>query len=352
MKLFSRALRIVKLITITTIITFGLSGCSADSRHYISPESSNNSAETATLAGTAGLMPASSTNAVSNTERTTNSELASFTETAAIEPVASEPAAAAEPESNIDDISESLKHQPSDTATKVISSWEEYEAQRFPLIAAMPDKNVFLYGIKDNNGVILYYNNIGHYYKWGYLTPRFILPRMELADFDSDGKEELGVILYVGSGTGVSIEELHIIEVSEDEVLSRDPADKNYFVPNEEYFKDYFFTNYGEQLKNQVKLHTTKKGSSLWAEVTVGNKKVKSFKLENSDDDIDNKNMSFENIVVFEFDKGKIRARFALGALRKSYVCPDFIGEIKSEVKFDKGCFLLKNLSFQSSSEH
>ncbi len=347
MKLYSGALKIVKLITILAIISFGLCGCSADSRHYTSAASLNNAAETTNFTETADLMPASSSNAVANPEKATNSEPVSFIDSAA----PTEPAAANESETNINEISDMLKLQPSDAGTKVISSWEEYEAQRFPLIAAIPDKNVFLYGIKDNNGVILYFNNIGHYYEWGYLTPRFILPRMELLDFDSDGEDELGVILSVGSGTGISIEELHIVEVSEEEILSRDPADKNYFVPNKEYFRDYLFTNYRKQLEKQVKLHTTKKGSSLWAEVTVG-KKVKSFKLENSEDDIDNKNISFENIVRFEFEEGKIKAQFALGAHRKSYVGPDFIGEINAIVKYDKGCFLLQNLNFQEYSDN
>ena len=346
MTLFAGTLKNIKSITIIAIIAFGLCACSADSRHYTSAASLNNAAETTNFTETADNMPASSSNAVSNPEKATNSEPVSFTESAA----PTETVAANESETNINEISDMLKLQPSDDGTKVISSWEEYEAQRFPLIAAIPDKNVYLYAIR-NHGVILYYNNIGHFYDWNYLTPRFILPRMELADFDSDGKEELGVILYVGSGTGISIEELHIIEVSEEEVLSRDPADKNYFVPNKEYFRDYLFTNYGEQLEKQVKLHTIKKGSSLWAEVTVG-KKVESFKLENSEDDINNKNISFENIVRFEFEEGRIKAQFALGALRKSYAAPDFIGEINSEVKYDKGCFLLQNLSFQKYSDN
>ncbi len=347
MTLFSGSFRILKLITIISIFTFGLCACSADNRHYTAAYS-NNAAETMSSISTTDGRPASGSNGASNPETTTNAESALNTEPAA----PTEPAAANESDTNINinEISDVLKLQQSVNGTKVISSWEEFEAQRFPLIAAIPDKNVYLYAIR-NHGVILYYNNIGHFYDWNYLTPRFILPLMELADFDSDGKEELAIILYVGSGTGVSIQELHIVEVSEDEIISRDPKDKNYFVPNKEYFKDYIFANYAEQLKNQVKLHTTKKGSSLCAEVTVG-KKVKSFKLENSEDDIDNKNISLEDIVRFEFEKGKIKAQFALGALRKSYFGPDFIGEINAEVKYDKGGFLLQNLSFQEYSDN
>ena len=49
-------------------------------------------------------------------------------------------------------------------------------------------------------------------FDWDFLTPRTILPRMFCSDVDGDGKGELVIICYVGSGTGVSVEELHILE--------------------------------------------------------------------------------------------------------------------------------------------
>jgi hypothetical protein len=41
-----------------------------------------------------------------------------------------------------------------------------------------------------------------------------------LSDFDADGKDELSIILYRGSGTGISIEELHVVEISKEQTLS------------------------------------------------------------------------------------------------------------------------------------
>ena len=49
-------------------------------------------------------------------------------------------------------------------------------------------------------------------FDWLYLTPRQILPRLFCFDIDGDWEDELAVICYVGSGTGVSVEELHILE--------------------------------------------------------------------------------------------------------------------------------------------
>lgn len=49
-----------------------------------------------------------------------------------------------------------------------------------------------------------------------WLTPRRIEPIFEYGDFDGDGTDELAAIYYVGSGTGVSIEQLVIYEKDED----------------------------------------------------------------------------------------------------------------------------------------
>ncbi|MEY8386441.1 hypothetical protein AALC17_03965 [Oscillospiraceae bacterium 38-13] len=57
-------------------------------------------------------------------------------------------------------------------------------------------------------------------FDWDFLTPRTILPRMDCFDVDGDQEDELIIICYVGSGTGVSIEELHILEKGPDGTLT------------------------------------------------------------------------------------------------------------------------------------
>ena len=44
-------------------------------------------------------------------------------------------------------------------------------------------------------------------------------PRLWCWDVDDDGQEEVVLVNHVGSGTGVSIEELHIVEKNEDGTL-------------------------------------------------------------------------------------------------------------------------------------
>lgn len=56
-------------------------------------------------------------------------------------------------------------------------------------------------------------------FDWPYRTPRTVDPRLWQVDADGDGAGELAVVCYSGSGTGVSIEQLHIVDKNEDGTL-------------------------------------------------------------------------------------------------------------------------------------
>lgn len=57
-------------------------------------------------------------------------------------------------------------------------------------------------------------------FDWDYRTPRGIPPRLWCFDADGDGEEELVAVCYMGSGTGVSVEALHVLEKNEDGTLT------------------------------------------------------------------------------------------------------------------------------------
>lgn len=239
---------------------------------------------------------------------------------------------------------------------RVVGSWEEYEASRLPLIAALPEKDIYLYAVKPR-GVILYTGDSGHYYEWDYLTPRFILPSLNVGDYDSDGEEEIAVVTYTGSGTGVSIEDLHIVEARKDEVLSKDPSSENYFVPNPEYYKDHFYTPeaYTDQLDELVKLSTRHAGNELMLDVSIaGNKSVLSMKpLQEWAKDLSiNEKPCLGSIVYFNCRGNGITAEFALGITGNTFAAPIFIGNIKAEVIYREDGFALKSLSFEPEEEY
>lgn len=69
-----------------------------------------------------------------------------------------------------------------------------------------------LYQANGESPALIRWGDILAEFDWVFMTPRTIPPRMACFDADGDFEDELVVICYVGSGTGVSIEELHILE--------------------------------------------------------------------------------------------------------------------------------------------
>lgn len=57
-------------------------------------------------------------------------------------------------------------------------------------------------------------------FDWCFSTPRMFLPEMYCFDFDGDEEDELVVLCYSGSGTGVSVWDLHVVEKNGDGTLT------------------------------------------------------------------------------------------------------------------------------------
>lgn len=78
-----------------------------------------------------------------------------------------------------------------------------------------------LYGLAgEEDRLLLRWGDTLAEFDWPYRTPRTVAPRLRQVDADGDGAEELAVVCCYGSGTGVSIEQLHIVEKNEDGTLT------------------------------------------------------------------------------------------------------------------------------------
>lgn len=91
-------------------------------------------------------------------------------------------------------------------------SWED---TRVFILAELPMEDITLYGMKDKDGI---YRNVAirsgetvNYYDWSYYAGKFDAG-MSYQDYDGDGAKELAVHLYFGGGTGVSIDQLFMLE--------------------------------------------------------------------------------------------------------------------------------------------
>ncbi|WP_300603901.1 hypothetical protein [uncultured Oscillibacter sp.] len=110
------------------------------------------------------------------------------------------------------------------------NSWMRYDIDGWlrggtiGLLAEAPEAGAAFYGLPysenaHETALIRWGNSLAEF-DWDFLTPRRFLPRMAVMDLDGDGKDELIVLTYVGSGTGVSIYDLHVLEKNPDGTLT------------------------------------------------------------------------------------------------------------------------------------
>lgn len=238
----------------------------------------------------------------------------------------------------------------------VIKSWEDYEASKMPLLAAIPEKNIYLYGLRSGEAefegeitdkVVLYAGDQKQEFGWNYMTPRFILPQLQTYDFDKDGEDELSVILYVGSGTGVSIEELHIVEIDGKQLLSGNQADH----PSSENFVDRVFDDYASQLHEMVSFKTFTRAGELIGRITIGQKNydVSLKDYQSAEFGKINNTLVMESIVRFRSENGKLAAEFGAGITSDAFASAVYIGTLQADVNYTGGKFKLKNLRFEEN---
>lgn len=202
----------------------------------------------------------------------------------------------------------------------------------FPLYAALKSENIYLYGVKPY-GMVLYQDGTGTYFDWPGLTPRGILPELSYLDYDGDGGRELAVALYVGSGTQLSVMDLHILEIEK-------PAKDGRHKPG---YADHSL------LGDDVEEWMTKEfAGALSAD---GKTIILSFDGETyqADNRTDHpeagefQSVVFGDIVEFRLDGGKISVEIAVGAVYENVAQPRLFGSIRGEVRFDGSGFTLEN---------
>ncbi len=90
----------------------------------------------------------------------------------------------------------------------------------FPILAAeLPEADAAFYGLDPETALIRWGDSLAEF-DWPWLTSRQILPRLYCFDLDNDWDDELIVVCHPGTGTGVSVDELHVLEKNPDGTLT------------------------------------------------------------------------------------------------------------------------------------
>lgn len=174
--------------------------------------------------------------------------------------------------------------------------------------------------------VIIEGNGLIQEFKQAWLTPRAIMPKAEYLDADGDGEDELVAAYYVGSGTGISVEELVVYKADEDGILTAhklDAADViddyiNYQIDNDNLWLDFAAYNTSEIFSTSIKKDYPNGIQSI----------------------------SFGNTVSYKLDDEKIEIRTVPNTDYLRYEC---MPEIVAKVNFDGKKFRLEYIDFRKS---
>ena len=204
------------------------------------------------------------------------------------------------------------------------------------LLASIPERQVFLYG--EENSVTLRIGDDTRQFDWEYMTPRGVLPQLQVQDYDGDGRAELSVILYIGSGTGVSVEELHIIDI--------DPSDPD-------YFRDHVFEDYTVQIDKAVRFNTFKQDGDLFGQISIGSNtysvSLKDYQSPEAGKVSDY--LYFGNIVRFYEEDNRLKAQFGAGMILEKFAGPEYIGYVVADVSYKAGKFTLSHYTFEKDPD-
>jgi len=195
------------------------------------------------------------------------------------------------------------------------------------LLSQILEEKIYLYGLSknsgNNDGVILRVDDCLFTFDWKYYTPRLILPTLYYSDFDNDGTKEIAVILYVGSGTGISMEELHILEKIDntwkDNVLS------------EEYYM------------NKLRAELSFIYDELNQNITICSKNNQlKFNAETNSNGCGKViGLSLGDISNFSYANGKLSCAFGVGLDYGKFGAPVFPCEVVADITYTDGEFII-----------
>jgi hypothetical protein len=206
--------------------------------------------------------------------------------------------------------------------------------EELQLLGSISEEDITLYG-RSSGGVLLQANGKEHVFEdWLYMTPRGISPSMQFHDYDGDGKKEIALSLNVGSGTGLAINELRVV--------------------NPDTFEDDFFApdDYLAQLSQAIGFQIVKEDDKLTGLLSIEGKvqKVDLQQYDSQDYGPIKDGFIFSNIVDFYLENDRMEAQFGAGMNVEAFVSPEYIGSLFADVKYASGKFTLHNFRFEKNA--
>ena len=213
----------------------------------------------------------------------------------------------------------------------------------YPLYVELPEDDIHVCGAPGNDrGMILIHEDRETLFSdWGY--PKYDYPCIAYYDFDGDDTKEIGVITLVGSGTFISLKDLHIVTIEK-----TDTGDYRYI--------DHAFTcdDVGAFFGEGLKAKRGKKKNTV--EFSFG-KKTWTADLDPElpwieADGINVKVPDSFGFVNFAFQGKGIRLRATPYVTYETQAIPGYLqGDLTADVTFDGKQFHITNIDYEPDQE-
>ncbi|MDI4649118.1 hypothetical protein [Cohnella hashimotonis] len=205
-------------------------------------------------------------------------------------------------------------------------------------VASIPDKDVYLYPDTAKTA-ILAVGDTRQTMDWRYSTVRGVMPALEIADYDHDGDDELAAVLELGSGTGLLLDELHVVELTGTNGAGERP------------FADHVFQeeDYLAQLGDALSFEKTEQAGKWLGRIAAGDKKyevdISAFVDAYGAEAIEEK-LGYGAVVYFNAADTGLSLRAAVGLVIDGLAEPQYIGNITAAIRYEAGSFTLGSYAF------
>lgn len=133
------------------------------------------------------------------------------------------------------------------------------KAQNDQLVATVENDQAYLH-LTGPDSFTLKFKGVSGNFNWPSDSARYNEPIMRVFDYDNDGQKEVAIALCVGTGTGLHLEELHIVKTENSKLADYACAAQEY----EKLIADNVLCNIvNEQDKMLVKLSSAKSNITI-----------------------------------------------------------------------------------------
>jgi hypothetical protein len=191
------------------------------------------------------------------------------------------------------------------------------------------DNGIWIYGYYEGviENIIIEHNGIAdRFYGQNWLTPRAIMPTLNVYDYDGDGADELAVSYYTLSGTGISYEELVIYKLNADGRYEGYKFNDEYLYSQIEIEKD--FDNYTLTFTDK------NTGNGVTSQIRSENQSMADAEMSSND--------YFGYETEYELRDGSITVSFSPG----NSLAYESQPVIQAEITFDGSDFSVGGITF------